>query len=60
MDVSKQNLRISMLFCFKLGVNSTEATEMINSAWGDNSVGASTVRKWFSRFRVGNFNLIFI
>ena len=44
-----------MLFCFKLGKNATEATEMINSAWGNNSVGASTVRKWFSRFRIGNF-----
>jgi len=30
---------------------------MINSAWGDNSVSASTIRKWFSRFRVGNFNI---
>ena len=46
-----------MLFCFKLGKDATEATEMINSAWGDNSVGASTIRKWFSRFCVGNFNL---
>jgi len=30
---------------------------MINSAWRDNSVGFSTVRKWFSKLRVGNFNL---
>ena len=30
---------------------------MINSALGDNYVGSSTVRKWFSRFLVGNFNL---
>ena len=39
------------------GENATEDTEMINSAWGNNSVGASTVRKWFSRFRIGNFIL---
>jgi len=57
MDFSKQNLRVSMLFCFKLGGNAVEATEMINLAWGDNSVSASTVRKCFSRFRIGNFNL---
>jgi len=44
-DISKQNLRVSMLFCFKLGKTATEATEIINSAWGDDSVGASTVRK---------------
>ena len=57
MDVSKQNLKVSMLFCFKLGGNVTEATEIINFAWGDNYVGAWTVWKRFSRFRVENFNL---
>ncbi len=57
MDVNKQHLRVSMLFCFKLKKNAAEATEMINSAWGDNSVGASTVRKWFARFRENNFCL---
>lgn len=46
-----------MLFCFKLKKNAAEATEMINLAWGDNSVGASTVRRWFTKFRDGNFNL---
>ena len=42
---------------FQTGENAAAATEVINSAWGDNFFGASTVRKWFSRFRVGNFNL---
>lgn len=57
MDINKQYLRVSMLFCFKLKKNAAEATEMINSAWGDDSVGASTVRKWFARFREKNFCL---
>ena len=57
MDISKEKLRVCMLLCFKMGKNATEATEMINSAQGDNSVGASTIRKWFLRFHVGNFNL---
>lgn len=30
---------------------------MINSALGDNSVGASTVRRWFTKFRNGKFSL---
>lgn len=40
-----------------MGKNGAEATDLINSTLGDNSVSHSTVKKWFSQFRNGNFSL---
>lgn len=37
--------------------NASQATELINSILGDGSVSCSTVKKWFARFRDGNFSL---
>lgn len=40
-----------------MGKNGAEATDLINSTLGDNSVSHSTVKKWFGRFRDGNLCL---
>ena len=36
--------------------NASQTTELINSTFGDTSVSYETVRKWFARFRDGNFS----
>lgn len=40
-----------------MGKNAAEATDLINSTLGDSSVSHSTCKKWFARFRNGNFSL---
>lgn len=53
MDTSKQTLRVSILWVNVLNWKEMP-TEMINAAWGDHSVSASTVKRWFRKFRDGN------
>lgn len=57
MDVDKQHLRHCILFCFQMKKNAAQAMELINSTLGEHSVSHSTVKKWFARFRDGNFSL---
>ena len=58
MSFEKQHLRHCLLFAFQLKKkNTAEAQEMICSTLGENAVSYSTCKKWFQRFRKGNFNL---
>ncbi|KAJ8939403.1 hypothetical protein NQ318_007662 [Aromia moschata] len=40
-------------FCFKLGKIASETHEMINSAYGDDAMGRSSVFEWRKSFREG-------
>lgn len=53
----KQHLRHCILFAFQMGKNGAEAHDLINSTLGENSVSLSTIKKWFAKFRSGNFSL---
>ena len=57
MSFEKQHLRHCLLFAFTLKKNAAEAQEMICAALGEDAIAYSTCKKWFQRFRNGNFDL---
>ena len=52
----KQHLRHCLLFAFQLKKSAAEAQEMICSALGEGVI-SYTCKKWFQRFKSGNFDL---
>ena len=53
----KEHVRHCLLFAFQLKKSAAEAQELICSALGDDAVSYSTCKKWFQRFKLGNFDL---
>ena len=54
---SKDHIRNVLLYEFHKGVNASTAARSIQSAYGDNAVNERSCRRWFSRFRSGDFSL---
>ena len=52
-----EHFRHHLLFAFNRGVNATEAAREICSVYGNGAMPESTARRWFSRFKNGNFYL---
>lgn len=46
---SKRNLREALLFCFNLKKNTTEAHQMLHTAYGDAAPSISTCEFWYRR-----------
>ena len=44
-------------FCIPIEKNAAEATVLIHSALGESAVTHKTCKKWFQRFRNGDFDL---
>lgn len=57
MTSENMHLRHCLLFAFQLKKTAYEATCMVNSGLGEGAVTYKTAKKWFSRFRGGNFDL---
>jgi len=57
MEANKVHFRHILLFLFRKGLKAAEAEREICNVYGDNAVNESVCRKWFARFRFGNFNL---
>lgn len=55
MDIS--NIRLFLLYEFKLGHNATAAAENINTAFGQQVAYVRTAQRWFARFRSGDMSL---
>ncbi|XP_053980666.1 histone-lysine N-methyltransferase SETMAR-like [Hylaeus volcanicus] len=58
MEEYKVHFRHLMAFYFRKGKNATETARKISAVYGEGSVAESTVRKWFARFKSGNFDLM--
>ena len=56
MEENKVHFRHLMLFFWK-DKNATQATNKIYAVYGEGAVAERTVRKWFARFKAGDFNL---
>lgn len=55
--MSKEQLRTIFFFNYKLGQSAVETARQINQVWGPNSTAERTVRRWFEKFRSGDFSL---
>jgi transposase len=45
--------RYCIKFCQKLGDSKAEPIRKIQQAFGDDAMGASQIKEWFNRFKVG-------
>ena len=49
-------LRHILLFEFNIGAKAEKSARNICAVYGDNAIGESTARKWFSRFKEDHFD----
>ena len=54
---SRHDLRILYVYKFKLGHSAAQATRNINITFGEGSAAESTIRRWFTKFCFGDFDL---
>lgn len=54
-EPNKQHLREVLLFCFNWGKTAADAQRLLAEVYGDLAPAESTCRKWFHRFRDGDF-----
>ena len=52
--LSRDHLRICLLYDFKSGLNARQSTGRINEAFGLSTIGQSTAYVWFQRFQEGD------
>lgn len=52
-----RDIRIVLLFLFKSGESATAASRKINDVFGEETTSERTARRWFSKFRSGDFEL---
>lgn len=57
MELTREEKRLLMLYEYKAKLNAAEAARRINGAWGEGTVGESTVRERFREFKAGNEEL---
>ena len=57
MEKNKVHFRHLMLFFYRKGKNATQAANKICAVYSKSAVAQRTVRKWFARFKAGDFNL---
>ena len=55
--VKLEQLQNILLFESNRGAKSAEITKNICAVYGDNAIGESTARKWFSRFKEDHFDI---
>lgn len=55
--MSLSDFRPIFLYEFKLNQSAAETARKINQAFGNDSVNERTVRRWFAKFRSGDFSL---
>ena len=57
MELTREQIRLLIRHEYLLGSNGVETVERINRAWGEGTVGKSTVYDWFKRFEEGEESL---
>lgn len=57
MEENKVHFRHILLFFYRKGLKAAEAEREICAVYGNNALSESVCRKWFARFKSGNFDL---
>jgi len=57
MIITKEHIRFSIYFVFHPKKNVAEASAMICAAYGENVVSHTTCKRWYQKFRQGDFSL---
>ena len=57
MEENEVHFRYLIFFFYQKGKNATQAANKICAVYGEGAVAERTVRKWFARFKAGDFNL---
>jgi len=57
MEENKVHFRHLMLFFYRKGKNATQVANKICAVYGEGAAAKRTVRKWFAKFKAGDFNL---
>ncbi|XP_053976446.1 histone-lysine N-methyltransferase SETMAR-like [Hylaeus volcanicus] len=57
MEENKVHFRHLMLFYYRKGTNATQPANKICAVYGEGAVAERMARKWFAKFKDGNFNL---
>jgi len=57
MAITKDHIRFSIQFTFHLKKNAAEATAMICATCGENAVNHTICKRWYQKFRQGDFSL---
>lgn len=57
MEENNEKLRYILQYYFDRGENASQACEKICAVYGEGTLSKSAARKWFARFRSGNFNV---
>ena len=55
--IKKQHFRHLLFFAFHRGQKAAEAARDICMVYGEGVIGESTARKWFAKFKNGNFDI---
>lgn len=57
MEISREGIRLLLLHEFRLGHSATKAVHNISATMGDDALSYDTAKRWFKRFKNGNFDL---
>jgi len=57
MAITQEHIRFTIHFTFHLKKKAAEAIEMIRAAYGENAVSHTTCKRWYQKFRQGDFSL---
>lgn len=57
MELDWEQIRLLLLFQYKLGNNATEAAKQVCKAFGDKIVSTRTAQEWYAKFRKGQTDL---
>ena len=57
MEINKEKIRYILQYHYDKGKNAAQACEKICAIYGEDTLSKSAARKWFARFRAGNFDV---
>ena len=56
-EPNSRHLREVLIFCFNMMKSAAEAHRMLSSIYGEAAISETTCRKWFQRFKNGDFHI---